>query len=77
MRDEIISAFAFKVGRDLEKLVEERNSNLSKELESLQSSVLSFRRELKDNGNTNMLKMFDLRFNIKETRDGIQQGNRG
>ena len=34
-KDETISAFAFKVGRKLEKLAEERNGNLQKQLEEI------------------------------------------
>lgn len=68
MKDEIISAFAFNVGRQLEKLVEERNENLSEQLESLQVSVFKFREDLQKSGNTNMLKQYDLIFRINEVR---------
>ena len=68
MKDEIISAFAFNVGRQLEKLVAERNENLSEQLESLQVSVFKFREELQKSGNTNMLKYYDIVFGIKEVR---------
>ena len=68
MKDEVISAFAFNVGRQLEKLVEERNENLSEQLDSLQVSVFKFREELQKSGNTNMLKYYDTVFGIKEVR---------
>ena len=68
MKDEIISAFAFNVGRQLEKLVAERNENLSEQLDSLQVSVFKFREELQKSGNTNMLKYYDTVFGIKEVR---------
>ena len=68
MKDEIISAFAFNVGRQLEKLVAERNENLSEQLDSLQVSVFKFREELQKSGNTNMLKYYDIVFGIKEVR---------
>ena len=68
MKDEVISAFAFNVGRQLEKLVEERNENLSEQLDSLQISVFKFREELQKSGNTNMLKYYDTVFGIKEVR---------
>ena len=68
MKDEIISAFAFNVGRQLEKLVEERNENLSEQLDSLQVSVFKFREELQKSGNINMLKYYDTVFGIKEVR---------
>ena len=68
MKDEIISAFAFNVGRQLEKLVAERNENLSEQLDSLQVSVFKFREELQKIGNTNMLKYYDTVFGIKEVR---------
>ena len=68
MKDEIISAFAFNVGRQLEKLVVERNENLSEQLESLQVSVFKFREELQKSNNTNMLKHYDIIFGIKEVR---------
>ena len=68
MKDEIISAFAFNVGRQLEKLVEERNENLSEQLDSLQVSVFKFREELQKSGNINMLKYYDTVFGIKEVK---------
>ena len=68
MKDEIISAFAFNVGRQLEKLVVERNENLAEQLDSLQVSVFKFREELQKSGNTNMLKYYDTVFGIKEVR---------
>ena len=68
MKDEIISAFAFNVGRQLEKLVVERNENLSGQLDSLQVSVFKFREELQKSGNTNMLKYYDTVFGIKEVK---------
>ena len=67
-KDEIISAFAFNVGRQLEKLVAERNENLSEQLESLQVSVFKFREELQKSGNINMLKHYDILFGIKKVR---------
>mgnify|MGYP000989724066 CR=1 FL=1 len=69
LKDEPISAFAFDVGRKLEKIVEERNGNLSNKLEELQYMILSFRQQIK--GNPNMLKMYDLYFNIKESRNEL------
>lgn len=66
MEDETISAFAFKVGRELEKLVEERNKNLQEQLDTLQNSVFIFRREIENN--SNMLKYFDLLFGITKQR---------
>ena len=68
MKDEVISAFAFNVGRQLEKLVAERNETLSEQLDSLQVSVFKFREELQKSGNTNMLKYYDTVFGIKEVR---------
>ena len=68
MKDEVISAFAFNVGRQLEKLVAERNENISEQLDSLQISVFKFREELQKSGNTNMLKYYDTVFGIKEVR---------
>jgi gas vesicle protein len=65
-KDEVISAFAFKVGRELEKLSEERNKNLQTQLEQLQTSVFRFRKEIESN--QNMLRHFDLIFGIKEVR---------
>lgn len=65
-KDEVISAFAFKVGRELEKLAEERNKNLQTQLEQLQTSVFRFRKEI--GGNQNMLKHFDLIFGIEQKR---------
>ena len=67
MKDEIISAFAFKVGRELEKLAEERNGNLQNQLEDLQNRVFKFRSDLKNSGNSNLLKYFDIIFEINET----------
>jgi len=68
--EENISAFAYKVGKELEKLVEERNNNLTEQLTSLQASVLSFRREIETTNNENMLKVYDMYFKIKEVRNG-------
>ena len=68
MKDEAISAFAYNVGRELEKLAEERNGNLQKQLEDLQSKIFKFRRDLKDSNNSNLLKYFDIIFEINETK---------
>jgi hypothetical protein len=67
MKDEVISAFAFNVGRQIEKICEERNGNLQKELEQLQASVLRFRKDLEESNNRNMLKLYDLYFNIEKS----------
>ena len=66
-KDETISAFAFKVGKEIEKLAEERNGNLQKQLEDLQSRVFKFRNDLKNSNNSNLLKYFDIIFEINET----------
>lgn len=68
MNDEKISAFALNVGRELEKLVEERNNNLTERLQKLEASVFHFRQQIK--GNENMLKLYDLYFNIEQVRNG-------
>lgn len=67
-KEEPISAFAFKVGRELEKLVEERTGNLSWKFEDLQAKVLNFRQQIKSN--PNLLKMYDIWFNIETAKDG-------
>jgi Skp family chaperone for outer membrane proteins len=66
MNDESISTFAFKVGKEIEKLAEERNGNLQKQLEDLQSKVFKFRSDLKNSNNSNLLKYFDIIFEINE-----------
>ena len=66
MKDETISAFAYNVGRELEKLAEERNGNLQKELTDLQSKVFKFRKDLECTDNSNLIKHFDIIFNINE-----------
>jgi hypothetical protein len=68
MKDEAISAFAFNVGKQIEKICEERNGNLQKELEQLQASVFRFRKDLEESNNRNMLKLYDLYFNIEKSR---------
>ena len=68
MKDEVISAFAFNVGKQLEKICEERNGNLQKELEQLQASVFRFRKDLENSNNKNMLNLYDLYFNIEKSR---------
>ena len=39
-KDEIISAFAFKVGKELENLVDERTGSLTSRLQNLESKIL-------------------------------------
>ena len=68
MKDETISAFAYNVGRELEKLAEERNGNLQKQLEDLQSRVFKFRKDLEGSDNKNILKHFDIIFSINEEK---------
>lgn len=68
MKDEVISAFAFDVGKQIEKICEERNGNLQKELEQLQASVFRFRKDLENSNNKNMLDLYDLYFNIEKSR---------
>lgn len=67
-KEENISVFAYEIGKDIERIIEERNGGLSKQLEKLQSSILNFRREIKNN--ENMLKVYDMYFGIEITRDG-------
>lgn len=68
MKDETISAFAFNVGKQIEQICEEKNGGLQKQLESLQSSILTFRRELTQSNNENMLRHFDIVFGIEIAR---------
>ncbi len=63
-KDEVISAFAFKVGKELEKLVEERADNLANRLQSLEAKVLKYHQQIKQSGNTNLLKDYEIYFNI-------------
>lgn len=65
-KEGMISAFAFNVGRTLEKMVEERNGNQREELEHLQASILRFREEIENN--TNMLRIYDLYFGIEKQK---------
>jgi len=65
-QEEDISAFAYEIGKDIERIIEERNGGLSKQLEKLQASVLSFRHEIKNN--QNMLKVYDMYFGIEIVR---------
>ena len=43
MEDEVISAFAYKVGRELEKLAEERNGNLRLLMEKLEIQLIQIK----------------------------------
>jgi len=63
-KDEVISAFAFKVGEELEKLVEKRTDNLSNRLQNLEVKVLKYHQQIKQSGNTNLLKDYEIYFNI-------------
>lgn len=67
-KEENISAFAYEIGKDIERIIEDRNGDLSEKLEKLQASVLNFRQEIKNN--ENMLKVYDMYFNIETVRNG-------
>jgi len=67
-KEENISAFAYEIGKDIERIIEERNGGLTKQLEKIQASIFNFRREIK--GNSNMLKVYDLYFGIETVDNG-------
>ena len=63
-KDEVISAFAFKVGKELENLVDERTGSLTSRLQNLESKILKYYQEIKRSGNTNLQKDYEIHFNI-------------
>jgi hypothetical protein len=63
-KDEIISAFAFQTGKEIEKLINERTNNLQDENEILIARILRWYEITKD-------PEFAKHFGIGEDRKGI------
>ena len=64
-RDDIISAFAFKTGREIEKIIQEETGYLFEENQFLKAKILRWYANTKDK---EFLKFFEIR---KEVSNGI------
>ena len=62
-KDEIISAFAFNTGRQIEELIKEQTNNLQERNQMLEAKILDWYVKSKD-------EKFAEHFGIKEARDG-------
>ena len=63
-KDEIISAFAFNTGRQIEELIKEQTNNLQERNQMLEAKILDWYAKSKD-------EKFAEHFGIKEARDGM------
>lgn len=67
-KDEIISAFAFKTGKEIENLIKEQTGNLVERNRITESKILEWYRKTKD-------KEFVVHFGITTSREGIIHKN--
>ncbi len=72
-KDEVISAFAFKTGKLIEELINERTLNLNETNIQLQAKILGFRNEINKEfiiSSRDLITLYDKWFNIEEFKNG-------
>jgi len=78
VENESISAFAYTMGKSIEKVLNEKTNNLEEENRILQAKILDFRSKIKEDWlelpnykyTQEVLKQYDEHFGIKKVTEG-------